>query len=252
MPITNKTYPFKLIAIISFGCLGFSHGSFLSDDEFMSQLNCTAGLSVCSDLSQCIPSTYLCDGRMDCEDGSDEKWTLCYYRKFNCADNTTLIRASLRCDGRKNCLDGSDEEGCRRRTKNQLTNIFVSKAPILPSRLTTTPEPVPTLSSTFSMDEEEIAQSTIGSVNNSIAVETEEEKDHSLAVDSLLMDKEEEVTLGFLNLFCFWLAVAIGGLAGLAFTTAVLMQGSTYIKKRRCRSVNLGPGSMPNQSQDLT
>jgi hypothetical protein len=36
MPITNKTYPFKLIAIISFGFLGFSHGSFLSDDEFMS------------------------------------------------------------------------------------------------------------------------------------------------------------------------------------------------------------------------
>lgn len=105
-------------------------------------------------------------------------------------------------------------------------------APILPSRLTTTPEPVPTLSSTFSMDEEEIAQSTIGSVNNSIPVETEEEKNHSLAVNSLLMDEEEEVTLGFLNLFCFWLAVAIGGLAGLAFTTAVLMQGSTYIKKR--------------------
>jgi hypothetical protein len=105
-------------------------------------------------------------------------------------------------------------------------------APILPSRLTTTSEPVPTLSSIFSMDEDEIAQSTTGSVNNSIAIEIEEEKDHSLAVDSLLMDEEEEVTLGFLNLFCFWLAVAIGGLAGLAFTTAVLLQGSNYIKKR--------------------
>ncbi len=80
------------------------------------------------------------------------------------------------------------------------------------------------------MDEEEIVQSTIGSVNSSIPVESEEQKDHSLAVDSLLMD-EKEVTLGFLKLFSFWLAVAIGGVAGLAFTTAVLMQGSTYIKK---------------------
>jgi len=82
------------------------------------------------------------------------------------------------------------------------------------------------------MDEEEIAQSTIGSVNSSIHVETEEEKDHSLAVDSLLMDEEEAIAFGFLKPFCFWLAVAIGGLAALAFTIAVLTQGSNYIKKR--------------------
>ena len=39
----------------------------------IAQVNCTAGQSVCADLSQCIPSNFLCDGRVDCEDGSDEK-----------------------------------------------------------------------------------------------------------------------------------------------------------------------------------
>lgn len=86
---------------------------------------------------------------------------------------------------------------------------------------------LPTLSNSFSINEEEITQSTIHYNSG-----TEEENNDSIAVDSLLLGEEETLTLGFLKPFCFWLAIVIGGLAGLAFTIAVLTQGSNYIKKR--------------------
>ena len=75
----------------------------------------------------------------------------------------------------------------------------------------------------------------MGSVNSSDPVyfDTDEEKeDSSITVDSLLLSEEETIAFGFLKPFCFWLAVVIGGLAGLAFTMAVFAQGSNYIKKR--------------------
>ena len=75
----------------------------------------------------------------------------------------------------------------------------------------------------------------MGSVNSSDPVyfDTDEEKDDSsITVDSLLLNEEETIAFGFLKPFCFWLAVVIGGLAGLAFTMAVFAQGSNYIKKR--------------------
>jgi hypothetical protein len=82
------------------------------------------------------------------------------------------------------------------------------------------------------MDEEVITQATMGSVDSSIPVVAEEKKDNSLSADSLLLDKEKTIALGFLKPFCFWLVVAIGGLAGLACITVVLIHASNYIKKR--------------------
>ncbi|XP_076180736.1 terribly reduced optic lobes isoform X6 [Ptiloglossa arizonensis] len=63
---------------------------------------------------ECIPKSYICNGRVDCTDGSDEMRCSphgCEPNEFRC--NTTQCVSKLwRCDGDKDCGDGSDEENC--------------------------------------------------------------------------------------------------------------------------------------------
>ncbi|PIO57938.1 Low-density lipoprotein receptor domain class A, partial [Teladorsagia circumcincta] len=70
----------------------------------------------------CIPEHLVCDGRADCEDRSDEKWTVCKDRVQNCVNGTFACAptkqcqpSSWRCDGRVDCPDRSDEKNCEPR-----------------------------------------------------------------------------------------------------------------------------------------
>ncbi|XP_076230674.1 terribly reduced optic lobes isoform X32 [Nomia melanderi] len=63
---------------------------------------------------ECIPKSYVCNGRIDCTDGSDEMRCSphgCEPNEYRC-NNTECVSKVWRCDGDKDCADGSDEENC--------------------------------------------------------------------------------------------------------------------------------------------
>ena len=53
-----------------------------------------------------VPSLYLCDDVLDCNDGADEADCA-----FACAGGGVVAYTTL-CDGTPDCTDGSDEDGC--------------------------------------------------------------------------------------------------------------------------------------------
>ncbi|XP_014344907.1 low-density lipoprotein receptor-related protein 2a [Latimeria chalumnae] len=64
---------------------------------------------------RCIPASWVCDGDADCSDAYDEHQNCtrrsCAENEFTCS-NGLCIRSSYRCDRRNDCGDGSDERGC--------------------------------------------------------------------------------------------------------------------------------------------
>nr|CAD7398144.1 unnamed protein product [Timema poppensis] len=70
----------------------------------------------CTDESK-ITLRQVCDGAMDCPDGSDEVRPLCKHiscpvlRSFQCMYGACVSKTVV-CDGKLDCADGSDESHC--------------------------------------------------------------------------------------------------------------------------------------------
>ncbi|XP_023987148.1 very low-density lipoprotein receptor-like [Physeter macrocephalus] len=78
-------------------------------------LLCTRSSVPCRDGRECISRGYLCDGKQDCGDGSDEENCSRFCNRagvFQCLDGNKCIEEKYHCDGARQCLDGSDELGC--------------------------------------------------------------------------------------------------------------------------------------------
>ncbi|KAL5273419.1 hypothetical protein ACFFRR_000257 [Megaselia abdita] len=89
------------------------------------QFHCGQGL--------CIPVLFLCDGQMDCSDGSDENVPECKFpekacgpEQFRCTSGNCIpLRWS--CDGEKDCSDESDEDPKRCKSKTCSSDEFTCK-----------------------------------------------------------------------------------------------------------------------------
>ncbi|XP_072288518.1 vitellogenin receptor Yl [Eucyclogobius newberryi] len=77
-------------------------------------LSCSLASKPCKDNSDCVLYNHVCDGEVDCRDGSDEDGCVseCPKGQFQCAHGRRCIERAQVCDGAPQCQDRSDELAC--------------------------------------------------------------------------------------------------------------------------------------------
>ncbi|XP_047660949.1 low-density lipoprotein receptor-related protein 2 isoform X4 [Tachysurus fulvidraco] len=77
--------------------------------------DCRSPSVLCESTASCMSPIQLCDGKLDCPDGSDELSCIDSCLKIGdylCKNRRKCIERYLVCDGRSDCSDGSDEMEC--------------------------------------------------------------------------------------------------------------------------------------------
>jgi hypothetical protein len=81
-----------------------------SDEQSCDLWKCANDEKQCTG-GQCLPVSYFCDGKSDCNDHSDELQCNSTCDGYQCS-NSYCISSTLRCNGVNDCTGGEDEQNC--------------------------------------------------------------------------------------------------------------------------------------------